>query len=123
MTSALRPSEHSEQCALFDRAAAHHAKYPELRLLFAIPNSGAGAQKGRAGWLKAEGVRKGVPDLCLPVARGPYHGCFVEMKVGRNKLSAEQSAWLVDLSESGYRVIVAYGQDEAWDRLMEYLSL
>jgi len=26
--------------------------------------------------MKAEGMRSGVPDICLPVARGGYHGQF-----------------------------------------------
>jgi hypothetical protein len=30
--------------------------------------------------LKAEGVRAGVADLCLPAARRGYHGLYIEMK-------------------------------------------
>ena len=37
------------------------------------------------------GVKKGVPDLCLPVARGRYHGLYIELKTptGRERLNAE----------------------------------
>ena len=45
--------------------------YPELELLYHIPNGGGrDAKEGRH--LKEQGVKAGVPDLCLPVPRGPY---------------------------------------------------
>jgi hypothetical protein len=80
-------------------------KRPELRLLFAIPNAGAGAQSGQAGKMKAEGVKRGVPDLHLPVARNGYHGLFIEMKYGKGTPSPEQKEWIADLREEGYRVV------------------
>ena len=32
------------------------------------------------GRLRAEGLKSGVPDLCLPSAHGEYHGLYIEMK-------------------------------------------
>lgn len=64
--------------------------------LFAIPNGGArnpivGAK------LKAEGVRRGVPDLCLAVPFVPggdsAYALYMELKVGKNKLTPEQIAY------------------------------
>ena len=74
------PTEHQEQCAVVQWAALQHGRYPELALLYAIPNAGAGAQRGQAGKMKAEGVKPGVPDLCLPVRRGKCSGLYIEMK-------------------------------------------
>mgnify|MGYP004433785991 CR=1 FL=1 len=34
--------------------------------------------------LKRQGVKAGVPDLHLPVARGGYNGLYIELKVGSN---------------------------------------
>jgi len=72
-------TEHAHQAALFMSLVAHYADHPELRLAFAIPNGGK-RDAITAGRLKAEGVKAGVPDLMLPIARGEYHGLFIEMK-------------------------------------------
>ena len=82
-------SEHDEQAALFEWATWHTSQCPELGLLFAIPNGGH-RHPVVAARLKAEGVRAGVPDICLPVARKGYHGLFVELKFGRNKPTPAQ---------------------------------
>ena len=73
------PTEDQEQIALINWARMQEKKYPELRLLFHIPNGGSRG-KAEAGRFRAMGVRAGVPDLCLPVPRGGKHGLFVEMK-------------------------------------------
>ena len=70
------------------------AKYGQPKqALFAIPNGGA-RNKITGAKLKAEGVRKGIPDLFLSVPSIPgwecYNGMYMELKVGRNKLSPEQ---------------------------------
>lgn len=69
------------------------------------------------------GLRKGVPDLTIPRARGKYHGLYIEMKYGRNKLTAEQEHWLADLSRNGYAVKVAYSAEEAIQAIKKYMSL
>jgi hypothetical protein len=115
-------TEHIEQCALFRWAAyqAHSYAMPELALMFAIPNGGL-RSKATAGKLKAEGVKAGVPDICLPVANGKYHGLFIELKAGRNKPTQLQVAWHVNLSAKGYRVAVCWGWEAARDVIEEYL--
>lgn len=112
---ALRiPTEHEEQVTLMSWASRVIARLPELALLFAIPNAGAGAQRGQAGKMKAEGVKSGVPDLCLPVARGRYHGAFVEMKRRKGgRVSPEQALWRRRLEEEGFAYCLACGFDEA----------
>ena len=95
-------------------------KYPELDLLFAIPNGGA-RHIAVARKLKAEGVKSGVPDLFLPVARLGYHGLFIELKAGKNKLSENQIAWLEALEDEGYLAQACWGFDEAVDMILWYL--
>ncbi|WP_407543471.1 VRR-NUC domain-containing protein (plasmid) [Deinococcus radiomollis] len=46
-----------------------------------------------AAKLKADGVRKGIPDLHLAVATGRDHGLYIEMKNPGGRPSAEQSSW------------------------------
>lgn len=96
-------------------------RYPQLSLLYHIPNGGA-RSKGTAGRLKAEGVKSGVPDICLPVAKGKYHGLYVEMKVGKNKPTANQVKWIESLLSEGYQAKVCYGWQEAVRVIEDYLT-
>jgi hypothetical protein len=119
-------SEHSEQCALFHQAALQQNVYPELKLLHAVPN-GTRTTPGVAGKMKAEGVKKGVPDICLPVARGRYIGLYIEMKAiynsgKRGQTSPEQREWLNALAEQGHYTAVCYSAEEAWTVITAYLE-
>lgn len=114
--------EHDEQVALFEWAGMQECVYPELRLLHAIPNGGWRAKKTGV-WLKAEGVKPGVPDVCLPVPRGGYNGLYIEMKYGRNKLTENQQAWALALRQYGYDVAVCWSFEEARDHIEAYLHL
>ena len=94
---------------LFSWAAMQSGKYPELNLLYHVPNGGS-RHKAEAGRLRAEGVKAGVPDLCLPVARGQYHGLYIELKRQRGgRTSDHQSEWLDALSAQGYKAALCYG--------------
>ena len=101
-------SEHQEQVALFEWAELQKCTMPELGLLFAIPNGGQRDAKTGAK-MKREGVKRGVPDICLPVARGGFNGMFLEMKFGKNRLTKTQDEWITNLFDAGYFVAVAYG--------------
>jgi len=114
--------EHDEQANLFQWAVAMTGIYPELSLLFAIPNAGK-RSIGAAMYYRAEGLKSGVPDMCLPVARGGYHGMFLELKAGKNKPTEEQKAWIDELAKQGYYACVAWGFDEARQKLTEYLEM
>lgn len=114
-------SEHNEQVALFAWANYQTAVFPELALLYAIPNGGH-RHKATAAKMKAEGVKAGVPDVCLPVARGRWHGLYIEMKYGRNKPTAEQSQWLKALNAQGYYTFVCHDFLSAQTVIMKYLE-
>ncbi len=114
-------SESNEQISLFEWCEYSLGKYPELKLLFHVPNGGC-RSTATAGRMKAEGVKPGVPDLFLPVAKNGYHGLFIEMKAGRNKPTAHQAQWLEQLSVQGYLAVVCYGWEEAAKILTEYLD-
>jgi hypothetical protein len=107
--------------ALMRCVRLHESRWPDLRLLYAIPNGGD-RHPAVAAKLRAEGVRAGVPDYCLPVPRGPYHGLYVELKTPTGYPSREQREWIAALREQGYRAEVCRGWQAAWDVLMEYLS-
>jgi len=114
-------TEHTEQVSLFQKAEQWEADYPELALLFAIPMGGK--RHPRVGQkLKESGAKKGVLDICLPVARHGYHGLYLELKVKGRYPSKEQKWWIEKLREQGYRVEVCYSCDAAWDVVIDYLT-
>lgn len=114
------PTEAQEQEALFMWARIQ--KYPELRLLYHIPNGGS-RHKLEAVKLRAEGVKAGVPDLCLPVARGNYHGLYIELKrLKGGRASEYQKQWLKDLNEQGYMAVICCGWEDAAQTIKNYLK-
>lgn len=114
-------TEAQEQRFLFQWAGLAEQKYPELKLLHHVPNGGKRDAKTAAN-LKREGVKAGVPDIVLPVARGKFHGLYIELKVGKNKTSLRQNVWIENLREQGYFVKVCYGWINAREVIERYLS-
>jgi len=129
--------EHQEQKVLFQWAKALERRYPELELLHAIPNGGGRPSKQRfdvstgrmvrysveAAKQKAEGVKRGVPDVMLPVARQGFHGLYIELKAEGGRPSKEQRQWIDRLRAEGYRAEVAVGWVAAAEILAEYLGI
>lgn len=114
--------EAAEQITLIDWSLRYRGKYPELDLLFHIPNGGS-RNKIEAAKLKSQGVKAGVPDLFLPAARGGYHGLFIEMKYGKNKPTDKQREWMAALNEQGYMAVVCYGFEDARNTIEKYLGI
>lgn len=116
------PKESQEQIWLFDWCRYASIKYPELDLLYHIPNGGS-RNKIEAARLKAQGVKAGVPDLFLPAAKGDYHGLYIELKRQKHgTLSADQKQWIERLRQAGYRVEVCKGFQEAANVIESYLE-
>ncbi|MGV1049167.1 MAG: VRR-NUC domain-containing protein [Solirubrobacterales bacterium] len=116
-------TEHQEQARLFKWAKDHEHEYGgALRMLYAIPNGGL-RDDATAARLKREGVRRGVPDVCLPVARRGCNSLYIEMKktVG-GTVSPEQREWRHWLSEEDHLVATCYGADAAIEVIKEYLG-
>lgn len=98
------------------------SRWPELKLLYHIKNeTKEGARQIAVD--KALGVKKGVPDLHLPVARGSYHSLYIEMKKENGKATPEQNWWGEQLLAQGNRCEVCRGWKEAVRVLEWYLSL
>ena len=115
-------SEHDEQVAFIDWCSyAAKCKFPELDMIYAIPNGGLRNVKV-AMKLKLEGVKAGIPDLHLPVAKGEYHSLYIEMKFGKNTLTADQKDRKAKLEAEGNAVVVCYTCEEAINIVCEYLT-
>ena len=116
------PTEAEEQITLFEWARLQRGKYPELTLLYHVPNGGS-RNKAEAGRLRAEGVKAGVPDLCLPVPRGRFHGLYIELKRRRGgRVDELQVAWKEELMKQGYSVALCKGWEAAAEVILNYLE-
>lgn len=123
------PTEGHEQEALMDWAQAASYRFPELRLLYAVPNGIPihGPQKfAIIAAFKRRGLKAGVPDLCLPVQRiyegNRYAGLYIELKrVSGGVPSPEQDWWLDALGRQGYLTAVCQGCKPAAELLVAYL--
>jgi hypothetical protein len=96
-------SERDLQAAIIEECDRRAVTQPEYGLIFAIPNG-----QYRHGQRMEPGLRAGVPDLLLPVARGRWHGLFLELKYKDNKPSEKQLQWIRALKEQGYRVVTIW---------------
>ncbi len=116
-----RRSEATEQEALITWCRIFESRYPELEMIYHVPNGGS-RNRIEAANLKRQGVKAGVPDLCLPVPKNGYHGLYIEMKFGKNKTTKDQEEWLKRLSQYGYKTAVCYEAEEARRVIKEYIG-
>ena len=117
------PTEAEEQRALFKLCAVLSGRYPELALLHHIPNGGS-RNAAEAANLKRQGVKAGVPDIFLPVARKGYHGLYIELKRQEGgRLSDAQKWWIERLRRQGYAVYVCKGARAAARVICEYMNI
>lgn len=115
------PLEEIEQEHVFLWASMEERAYPELAMLYAIPNGGKRAIKTAVA-LKKQGVKRGVPDMCLPVPRGGFNGLYIELKrVKGGTVSDEQREWIAALNTQGYKAIICHGAEEAIEQIRGYL--
>lgn len=94
---------------------------PERSVIHAIPN-GSFRTKKTAARLKAEGVRAGVLDVFVPVARCGYHGLYIEFKYGTNKMTEEQNTFASRVQRQNYDVRIFYNGKTAANYLQQYLN-
>ena len=108
-----------EQAKVIAWARANENNYPYLWLLHSSLN-GVKLSKAQAGKALKQGMKKGVPDLFLPVKQGGFSGLYIEMKSAKGRVSVEQSRYLKCAAENGYAVSVCYSANEAIKRIEDY---
>ena len=117
----LTEAQHQEQVIIWcDHEAPTHLRRKTRQILH-IPNGGH-RNKAVAAQLKAQGTRKGIPDLFVPIPAGHEHGLWIELKKIGGRPSAEQLAHLAELRANGYRAVIAVGWREAVVIITEYLE-
>lgn len=118
----MTESQHQAYVFKWSEQPSIRSKWPCLKLLHHIANE-RHCTPAQGAQLKRLGVRKGVPDLDLPVARGRYHGLRIEMKDEDGKTSPEQDWWIHELQNQDYFAEVCHGWQSAVRVLEWYLSL
>lgn len=91
-------------------------------LFYAIPNGGW-RHELEAFNLKRQGVKAGVPDICVPIRTKDYAGLYVELKAIGGIVSDLQQYWIKELNNRGYLAKVCYGFLEAKKVICTYLGL
>ena len=122
--------EHQEQAALIKWAQlVRLPPAPDVEpgavvadYVYAVPNSGKRSPRA-AGRLKAEGLKKGVWDLHLPLARGGHPGLWIEMKSKTGSLEPEQRVWGDRMKLAGHQVHVCRSAEAAIAVLKAYLGI
>lgn len=115
----MKKSETTEQINLFNWALRNLDVMPELELMYHVPNEG---KRTNGDILKAAGMKAGVPDVVLPVARKDFHGLYLEMKFGKNKTTKDQERFMELLRQQKYKTVVCYGFEEARKEIRAYLQ-
>lgn len=118
-------TEDNHQAALFCWASLpeQQAKYPQFkRLLYAIPNGGE-RHVAVAAKMKATGTKADVSDICLAVARGGYHGLYIELKKVLGKARPGQLTFIQEVQKEGYAAGISVGWEAARDVLIWYMNL
>ena len=114
----MRDLEHKLQCLCVEWFRYWYPK----GTIFAIPNGGA-RNVVTAARLKAEGVLAGVPDLCVPMARGGFHGLYIELKNGKKGVVSERQRTIMDkLRDEGYKCVVCRSFDEFAQEINDYMK-
>lgn len=118
----MKNLEAQHQSAYFARLALNEKKHPQLRWIFAVPNGGF-RHKATAARLRAEGVRSGIADICIPIPTKHYHGAWIELKIAPNKPTEAQKAFLEAMSNAGYFAAVAWSVDDLIEMTENYLGV
>ena len=113
--------ESGHQEAIIEWCGWHMQQYPELELLYHVPNGGK-RDKATAVALKRQGVKAGVPDLVLPVARCGYHGLYIELKAQGGSVQKSQKEFIKRLRQQGYLAVICYGWQDTVKLIGDYLD-
>ena len=90
--------------------------------IYAVPNGGF-RSKRTASVLKAEGVKRGIPDLHCFVAVHPYHSLYIEMKTETGDLTESQKSVIPMLRREGHKVLICRSEEQALNEILKYLGI
>lgn len=112
----LEPSEEDIHLTVMEWVRCH----PTIKdFVIHIPNQGKRSLRyGKL--LKDMGMRSGVSDLFIAMAKHGYHGAWIELKQKKGRLSSEQKQFQIDMSEQSYYVTTCYSIERAINTIKWY---
>ena len=127
--------EHDIQAAFIAYANLMALKDERWGYIYHSANGGYRHPK-TAAKLKEDGVRAGVPDICVPCAgnvKDPFadtgeqnsfecHALYIEFKAGRNNMTTAQQLFANGLIKMGNHHVVCRSAEEAIDLVTDWLS-
>lgn len=93
-------------------------------LMFSIPN-GSCKSPMQAALFKRTGLLAGIPDLFIAKRNFAdfYNGAFIELKIGKNKLSKAQEDIRAKIIEAGYKHFVITNFSDFVSLINDYLGV
>ena len=107
--------------AFFDYCRLLSHRHPAYHLAWHVPNERKASVQRRVTMARA-GVKKGVPDISVPVPNKTHHGLYIELKIKPNKPSPEQLKIIDELNKVGNYACVCWSAEEAIATLEAYLA-
>ena len=114
-------SESREQQIIFEWASWQKNKYPGIETMYHIANEGK-RSASNGSRLKREGLKCGVSDICVPVAKSGYNNLYIELKSGKNKATREQLNFIDLINKYGGKALVVYEADNAIEVIKAYFE-
>ena len=91
-------------------------------LLYCASAGGARTSLIEARRVKAQGYKKGFPDLFFYEPRGGHHGLAIELKREKGRATPDQKLWKEELQRRGYKAVIARGYSACLDAIKDYFS-
>ena len=111
--------EHQEQVALFKWLAIKHPEQDAVT--YAVPNAARRSPR-QGAYMKAEGLKAGVPDICMAYPSNGWNGLYIELKTIKGRPTESQIGWITRLESNGYAAEICYGLDHAMRTIDDYLK-
>jgi len=114
------------QIQVMDWVRNNEEAYEQLKVIYHTPNSFFGTGFGVIQWLKKLGMRKGVHDIIIPIAKNGYSSYWIEIKKEKSKLTIEQKMFqelINKYSDTPTKFEVFTDADSCIDSIKDYLSI
>ena len=114
------------QIAVMDWVRDNEDVHEQLKVIYHTPNSFFGTGYGVIVWLKQLGMRKGVYDIIVPIAKNGYSSLWIEIKKEKSKLTIEQKMFqelINKYSDTPTKFEVFTDADSCINSIKDYLSI
>lgn len=115
----MQQNESKLQAAIIRWFAMAYPRYDKM--LFAIENKRR-ATPIQGARLKQQGIKAGVPDLCLALPTEKFGALYIELKFGKNKQTEDQKEFERACKEFGNCYQLIYSFDEAIRIITSYIN-